>query len=103
MKVNVVGLFALLCSRHKSRRDLVRLALEHGQRDRQQQGLGQGVHRLEHADVLDQGLVPQEAQNNGHDHNVNQEDDQVIDEFLLGAGLENVQHLLWTKKKVGLK
>ena len=85
-------------SRHKSLRDLVYLALEQGQGDGQQQGLRQGVDRLEHADVLDQGLVPQEAQNNRHDHNVNQENDHVIDEILLGAGLENVQHLLLTER-----
>jgi hypothetical protein len=75
------------------------LALEQGKRDSQQQRLGQRVDRLEHTDVLDQGLVPQEAQDKGQEQDINREDHQIVDKILLGTGLENVQHLLLTERK----
>jgi len=59
----------------------------------------QGVNRLEHADVLHQGRVPQETEEDGHDDNVNGQDNQVIQHLLLRTGLKQVKHLLLGSKK----
>ena len=71
----------------------VDLTLERRDGHCQQEGVPQGVNGLQHTDVLDQRLVPQETQEQGHNDNVNGHDNQVVQGLLLVTRLENVQHL----------
>jgi len=69
------------------------LTLERGQGHRQQEGVPQSIHWLENANVLHQGLVPQEAEQDSHNDNVNDHDNQIVQSLLLVTRLENIQHL----------
>jgi hypothetical protein len=73
--------------------ELGRSTLERRHGNGQQERVPQGVNGLEHANVLDQRLIPQEAEEDSQNDNVNGEHDGVVQEFLLGAGLQEVQHL----------
>jgi len=67
--------------------------LERGHGHCQQEGVPQGIHWLEDANVLDEGLVPQEAEQDSQNDNVNGENNGVVKELLLATGLEKAQHL----------
>jgi len=54
----------------------------------------QGVNWLEDSDILDECVVPQEAHDHHDDHEVRKENNQVVNELLAVAGLENILHLL---------
>jgi len=71
------------------------LTLEHRHGNGQQERLPQGINGLEHADVLDQGTVPQETQEDGQEDDVDGKNDRVIQELLLATGLQNVEHLFY--------
>ena len=71
----------------------VDLTLERRDGHCQQEGVPQGVNGLQHTDVLDQRLVPQETQEQGHNDNVNGQNDHVINHLLSGTGLQEVEHL----------
>lgn len=43
--------------------------------------------------MLDQGVIPQEPHDHGHDNDEQGEHNQVINCLLLVTGLENVKHL----------
>ena len=66
----------------------------------QEEGLEQRIHWLEDRDVLDQSAVPQELHEEGHDHNEQSENNNIVNHLLLTAGLDNVKHLyeLFRKK-----
>jgi hypothetical protein len=53
----------------------------------------QRVYWLEDANVLDKRLVPEEAQEKGHDQEVNEKHNKVIDSLLAIARRQNIFHL----------
>jgi len=59
----------------------------------QQEGLQQRVHWAQNGDVLDQGAVPQELHEEGHNHDEQGEHDEIVEHLALVTGLENVKHL----------
>jgi len=82
----------------KDRSQLLRnwsLKLEQRNTQSQQEGLEKAVHWAQDRDVLDQGVVPQELHDHGHNHHEEGENQKVVNGLALITGLENIKHLLY--------
>jgi len=70
------------------------LQTEHGNPEREQEGVQQGVHLAQDTDVVDEHAVPQEPKHKRQDHNVEKEDGQLGEQFSCVAGGENADHFI---------
>jgi len=71
------------------------LELVHRQSKGEHEGVPQRVNWLEHADVLDQGLVPQVAHQKGQENNPYGNGNNVVDSLLASLGAQNRNHLFY--------
>ena len=57
------------------------LQAEHGNAEREQEGVQQGVHLAQDANVIDEHPVPQEPKHKRQNHNVQKEDGELSEQF----------------------
>jgi hypothetical protein len=57
------------------------LQAEHGNAERKQEGVQQGVHLAQDANVIDEHTVPQEPKHKRQNHNVQKEDGELSEQF----------------------